>query len=193
MRCRFSSDQKIWKRKSTFWGWIEFCVFRNWFLHIVQRIQLCVEVLYSFLLIYWSVGNGFVLNFILQTDVGALYSQLKELQKKNAEMEERNKILSSKVFVSFFSLQEIRFHVFLLNSMYILCGFSFKQRKWRMNHLRLGWMCWYVTSQLIFGKQFKVCWHMLLWMDNRNKTQCHLWEKPSRKLLWRKMLLLFYE
>lgn len=35
-----------------------------------------------------------------QTDVGALYSQLKELQKKNADMEERNKILSSKVLVT---------------------------------------------------------------------------------------------
>lgn len=40
--------------------------------------------------------------FHIQTDVGALYSQLKELQKKNAEMEEHNNILSSKVLVTFF-------------------------------------------------------------------------------------------
>lgn len=33
-----------------------------------------------------------------QTDVGALYSQLKQLQRKNAEMEEHNRILSTKVF-----------------------------------------------------------------------------------------------
>lgn len=36
--------------------------------------------------------------FSPQTDVGALYSQLKELQKKNADMEERNKMLYSKVY-----------------------------------------------------------------------------------------------
>ncbi|XP_013612932.1 PREDICTED: golgin subfamily A member 6-like protein 2 isoform X2 [Brassica oleracea var. oleracea] len=35
-------------------------------------------------------------NRLSETDVGALYSQLKELQKKNADMEERNKMLYSK-------------------------------------------------------------------------------------------------
>ncbi|CAG7910468.1 unnamed protein product [Brassica rapa] len=36
-------------------------------------------------------------NRLSETDVGALYSQLKELQKKNADMEERNKMLYSKL------------------------------------------------------------------------------------------------
>ncbi|ESQ42454.1 hypothetical protein EUTSA_v10013620mg [Eutrema salsugineum] len=36
-------------------------------------------------------------NRLSETDIAALYSQLKDLQRKNAEMEERNKILSSKL------------------------------------------------------------------------------------------------
>ncbi|EOA14855.1 hypothetical protein CARUB_v10028171mg [Capsella rubella] len=50
----------------------------------------------------WAHSNsayciGLTDMMILLTDVGALYSQLKELQKKNAEMEERNKIFSLKL------------------------------------------------------------------------------------------------
>uniref|UniRef100_A0A1J3HTZ0 Uncharacterized protein n=1 Tax=Noccaea caerulescens TaxID=107243 RepID=A0A1J3HTZ0_NOCCA len=36
-------------------------------------------------------------NILSETDVGALYSQLKQLQRKNAEMEEHNRILSTKL------------------------------------------------------------------------------------------------
>ena len=56
-----------------------------------------------------------------QTDVGALYSQLKELQKKNADMEERNKMLYSKV--SFFPLQESRSRIFFFCINCIDCFF----------------------------------------------------------------------
>nr|VDD32672.1 unnamed protein product [Brassica oleracea] len=46
--------------------------------------------------IYYDLADDYGL-FSPQTDVGALYSQLKELQKKNADMEERNKMLYSKL------------------------------------------------------------------------------------------------
>lgn len=34
---------------------------------------------------------------LLQTDIGGLVAQIKDLEKKNAELEERNQILTSKV------------------------------------------------------------------------------------------------
>lgn len=59
--------------------------------------------------------------------------QLKELQKTNADMEERNKILSSKVHnVTSTDRCNLMIDVFLLST-----GFSFRQRKLRMNHLSL--------------------------------------------------------
>jgi len=44
-----------------------------------------------------DVDSFLIAKFSLQNDIGSLVAQLKDLQKKNAELEERNKRLNSKV------------------------------------------------------------------------------------------------
>ena len=45
----------------------------------------------------WIVDSFLIANFLLQNDIGSLVAQLKDLQKKNTDLEEQNKRLNSKV------------------------------------------------------------------------------------------------
>lgn len=100
----------------------------------------------SFFLVYVASMEPYLRKFIymsMQNDVSSLLSQLKDMQHKNSELADDNKILLLKV--SFFS---ISFSPCLLTHMlgWLWCSFcfSFRQKKQTMKCWKRILLNWYV-------------------------------------------------
>lgn len=153
-----------------------------WMTELFIYEHVCASVCtfcVTFFLCVFNVIDTYVSLIMMQADVGNLVAQIKDLERKNAESEEQNKKLISKVTPSIvcepIKWKEGGLKISCSWFFFFFFTFSFKLRKLKMMFYKSDWVIWCAKYLSCFSLSLFLSWLIKLWSiyGESSAKECH--------------------